>query len=114
MNRICHFFSAAVIASGLQLSAAFAQAPTSNELYHAPSWWIGAFAQGNLDILQTGDKDLARRMSMWVVGFANGLGSTCGQPERSAQPTRIYMQGVADGRRFAAIRGCSSAEAQMA
>jgi hypothetical protein len=114
MNRICYTLSAVVIASAMQLSSTAAQTPASNELYYAPSWWIAAFTQGDLGTLRTGNANLDRRMSMWVIGFGNGLGATCGQPERSAQPNPIYRQGVADGQRFAQVNGCSSTPAQAA
>lgn len=114
MNRISQILSATIVASGLLLSAAAAQTPAANELYHAPSWWITAFAQGNLDTLRTGDDNLDLRMNAWVIGFGSGLGATCGQPERAAQSNAMYSRGVVDGRRFAQVNGCSSTVALAA
>jgi hypothetical protein len=113
MNRITQILSATVIASGLLVSAVAAQT-SSNELYHAPSWWITAFAQDNLSTLRTGDNNLDVRMNAWAAGFGNGLGATCGRPERAAQSNTVYARGVEDGRRFAQANGCTSTVAVAA
>lgn len=129
MTAIRQLAAAAAVLAALPLSPAAAQplAHSPDVVYHAPSWWITAVVQGKQATLRTGVPDLDSRMNVWLIGFGHGLGERCGLPEGrrlqealdrhiAARPALRHPgeQGSKDGRRFAEINGCASADASAA
>ncbi|MBX9589897.1 MAG: hypothetical protein K2X43_11365 [Hyphomonadaceae bacterium] len=131
MTTIRHLASAAALVAGLHLVPAAAQAqagaPSPDVVYHAPAWWISAVIQGKQSTLLTGDADLDRRMNVWLAGFGQGFGDRCSPSEGRALQAALQRvvadrpamrtpaeKGTSDGKRFAEINGCSSADAAAA
>ena len=123
MTHIRHLASAAAIIAGLHFAPAAAQPASPDVVYSAPAPWITAVVQGNHATVLTGNADLDRRFNVWLVGFGYGLGERCNLPEsRTLQAAlsqhlapnspmqRPAERGTKDGRRFAEINGCSSAD----